>query len=96
MKRLTDERVAELQEDEGAGRIDNPEYKTAGDLDALFRDHLQAREDRKRYGALLRMAVALLDGKVEPSVTPVNAVARMEIEDFAGRARTALHEIGIP
>ncbi len=48
MKRLTDERVLQIQEDEGAGRVDNPDYATGDELDSLFRDHLQAREVVKR------------------------------------------------
>lgn len=48
MRRLSDERVTEIQDQEGVGRIDNPDYQGGEDLDSLFRDHLQAREDRKR------------------------------------------------
>lgn len=48
MKRLTDELVAQYQESAGAGRLNE------GPLDAVFRDHLQAREDVKRGAELLR------------------------------------------
>lgn len=58
MKRLTDERVLQIQEDEGAGRVGNPDYATGDDLDSLFRDHLQAREHVRRLAEELEECMA--------------------------------------